>query len=441
MNLFARSLLLFLLLVTFDGAIRKWALPGQQQLVLIAKDALLVGLLFLAVFFTSRQKGRIELPTTVGLTLGLYSVWVFLECFNPSLPNLAVAIWGAKSHLLYAAFIVLVPLAFASTKDVYLSLVKLYPLLAIPVCTLAVLQVFATPDSYVNKQIYDDPTLFAYFGDANLVRVSGTFSFISGMTAFQIVLALFGIALYIAGARSLPFLAGLAFVIMTLPTTGSRGVIVTVAAGGLILVGASLVTGLMNARAAALGLVLCLAVGVLSSVFVDEVWQALFERASATAYDNEVRVFRTFANAFDFIDISGAAGFGSGAANYGSLALAPNVRPFSWLPNVGFEEEAGRIVLELGWVGLILSLALRLSLLGWALLLLFSGRTREIQFTAALALPFMALGLYQGQGVFAATYLQAAYWFCVALLAMAEAEQARQMAPCSTPSRTQVRAA
>jgi hypothetical protein len=34
----------------------------------------------------------------------------------------------------------------------------------------------------------------------------------------------------------------------------------------------------------------------------------------------------------------------------------------------------------------------------------------------------MALGAYQGNGVFAASYMAVGYWFAVALLAMAEKE-------------------
>jgi hypothetical protein len=39
-----------------------------------------------------------------------------------------------------------------------------------------------------------------------------------------------------------------------------------------------------------------------------------------------------------------------------------------------------------------------------------------------MALPFMALGVHQGNGVFAASYMAVAYWFFVALLAMAQHE-------------------
>jgi hypothetical protein len=105
------------------------------------------------------------------------------------------------------------------------------------------------------------------------------------------------------------------------------------------------------------------------------------------------------------------------------VAFAPNEAPFSWLPTgTGFEEESGRIVLELGIVGWGLSLFMRLAFLVWALRLTLTGQTFMSRATAVMALPFMALGVQQGNGVFAAPYMAVAYWFAVALLAMAQQE-------------------
>ena len=131
-------------------------------------------------------------------------------------------------------------------------------------------------------------------------------------------------------------------------------------------------------------------------------------------------------NAFDYFEISGFLGFGAGSANLGAPALAKDVAPFSWLP-VGnqFEEESGRIVLELGIFGWLLSLVLRLALLAWAARLVFKGQTRAVRAAGVLALPVMAIGAYVGNGVFAPPIGAAYYWFCVAVLAMAQFEHRR----------------
>lgn len=175
-------------------------------------------------------------------------------------------------------------------------------------------------------------------------------------------------------------------------------------------------------------------IGLASLSLMDSAWDALGERYVENQEEGKSRMITAFTNAFDFIEIAGATGFGAGATNFGAPALAPGIDPFSWLPHgVGFEEESGRIVLELGWIGLILSLLLRLSLVWWSVCLLFSGRATTSRLAAVMALPFMLLGFYQGQGVIAATYIPVSYWFAVALLNLAQFEEKRVRIPRPQP--------
>jgi hypothetical protein len=62
-------------------------------------------------------------------------------------------------------------------------------------------------------------------------------------------------------------------------------------------------------------------------------------------------------------------------------------------------------------------------LLIWAVSLARRGKTRDIRTAAVLALPVMALGVYEGNGLFGGLFAPVYYWFCVAALAMAEFEQ------------------
>jgi hypothetical protein len=420
------SLLLFILLVTFDGAMRKWLLPGSQNLIFIAKDALLLAALLYALFWPHGSRLHLAMPQHARAALVAYGVWVLLQCFNPHLPNAAVAIWGAKNHLLYAGLIVVVAAAFRDVKSVYRQLLWIYPLLALPVCIVAMLQVYAPPDSPINQQIEANLDAISYFGEENLVRVSGTFSYLSGMGAFVQVAALIGVGLLIAGARSVPFLIAIVMVAIALPTTGSRSVIVVAAAGVLVMLAAAAAGRLISPSRAVRALAMLAVIGLASMSVMDTAWDALGERYVENQEEGKSRMITAFTNAFGFIDIAGAAGFGTGATNLGSTALTPELPPFSWLPRgITFEEESGRTVLELGWIGLILSLLFRLSLVWWSVRLLLSGRATTSRMAAVMALPFMLLGLHQGQGFTAATYIPVAYWFSVALLALAQFEENR----------------
>lgn len=421
-------LITFLILVIYDGAIRKWLLPGAHSAIFILKDAILfAGILTVVAVGRAGQSWR--LPAYMNVALGLYAVWVLVQVANPHLPNMAVGVWGAKAHLLYAGLILLLPLAMASTKKSSIELMEwAYPWIVIPVCALAVLQVNSPADSFLNKQLDDSMEAMAFFGEQNLIRVSGTFSYLSGMASFQQVMGGLGIGLLLLGRRSPAFLAGLAGVGFSLPTTGSRGVIVFVAATAAVYLTAAILVGArvmrINAARNALAVIAVLAIVVLlSQIVVPEAWEALYERHIENQEEGEARVVQTLTDAFTFVDISGLTGFGSGAANFGAVALTPNVVPFSWLPiGQAFENEQGRIVLELGIVGFVLSMLLRFSILLWSCWALWFGRSWSSRAAGFLGLPFFAAGLYQGAGVFAHPLLAAAYWFFVALLAMAHAE-------------------
>lgn len=410
------GLLLFLLI--YDGSIRKWLLPGAEQLVFITKDALLLTALFLW-FVLRGGKPLARLHPWVRLLFALYAYWVMLRVFSAALPNLAVGLWGVKSHLLYASVLLFLPLAYPKLDDIFAALVRIYPWVVIPVCSLAFAQVLAPADSFLNQQVKEGTEGVAYFGEAGLVRVTGTFSYISGMAAFVQATCLLGMALYLGGARSRLFLVGLGFAFAALPVTGSRAVVAVVMVGAATLLAAAKISGAIGLKTVVRVVFVLAVLGAVSLYTQQDTWQAFSQRVESTRED-ENRTITAFTNAFAYFDVAGLAGFGTGSANLGAVALSGNVVPFSWLPFGGaFEEESGRIVIELGIIGWALSLGLRVGMLLWAGALTLTGGSRAVRAVGMLALPVMALGVQQGNGVFAVPLAAVYYWFCVALMATA----------------------
>jgi len=82
---------LFLLLLIYDGALRKWVLPSAEQLLFIAKDALLLGMLVYALLNRPRQINASIQPAARALFF-LYAAWVLLETGNLNLPS----VWWAS---------------------------------------------------------------------------------------------------------------------------------------------------------------------------------------------------------------------------------------------------------------------------------------------------------------------------------------------------------
>jgi hypothetical protein len=263
----------------------------------------------------------------------------------------------------------------------------------------------------------------AYFGETSLVRVTGTFSYISGMASFVQATTLLGVGLFLAGFRSRLFLVGLGFALAALPVTGSRAVIVVAAVSTAIMLFTALASRLIGTKTALRIVVTMVVLGAASLQTQDAAWVALQQRAEGASYD-ENRTITAFTNAFAYFDVAGFVGYGAGSANLGAPALVKDIPPFSWFPfGTVFEEESGRLVLELGILGWLISQVMRCAFFLWSARLVLSGRTRPVRVAALLALPVMALGSYQGNGVFAPPLGASYYWFCVALLAMAQYEQ------------------
>ena len=415
--------MIFLLLLTYDGALRKWLLPGSEQLVFVTKDILF---LCLMLFVFVSRKNKAHVPDFVAYTLLFYALWVVGEMFNPGSPNFAVSIWGAKAHLLYAGLILLIPVMFYSTEDALGQMERLFAVIVIPVCVIATVQVDLDADSTLNQQVRGGLEGVSYFGEESLVRVAGTFSYISGMAAFVQFTALIGAGLFIAGCRSRGFLAGLAAVAAVIPVTGSRAVVYFVAVGTAIMIAAALRANLLRGRR------LINVVGVTSVVLAisffsqNDAWTALHQRMEANSDEGTPRIVSAFTNAFSHVAIAGVAGYGIGTAHAGAAGLSGGEEPFSWFPaGTGFEEESGRIVLELGVVGWLISLAMRVALLIWSIRLAFKGKTRPIRLIGVMALPFMGFGVHAGNGVFAASYMAVGYWFVAGLMAVAQRDSWR----------------
>lgn len=417
------SMLIFAILITYDGAVRKWLLPSMEQIIFITKDALIAILMGHYVMKTWPDRLRGRIPPLVALSLIAYAAWVTVEAANLNLPSVLVGIWGLKSHILYMALIFLVPATFRTADNAIDGLTRLYPYLVVPTTVLAAVQLTLPQDHFLNAYVRE--TAVALFG-RDLVRVTGPFSYISGMAAFVQVSSLIGLWLFLLGKRSLPFIGAFCAALAMLPVTGSRSVIAIVGLGAIIILLGARVAGLASTQIvvrAAIGLAV---IGTIGALAQDTAWQALQSRFEQNRSDETPRMIAAFTNAFDNFDRSGWFGFGSGAANFGAAGLITNGDSFYWLPGgYSFEEESGRIVLELGIIGWILSILMRAALTFWSVRLLTIGASLDVRALALAAVPFMAFGFYSGNGVFAATYMAVCYWFCVGLLAMAEKEQAR----------------
>src|SRR5262249_44948531 len=150
-----------------------------------------------------------------------------IEILNPHSPSILVGLVGVKVYFLYAPIAFILPYAFKS-REHFLKCIWCYLLIAIPVAILGFIQIAAGPGSFLNTYVSysEDTAVGTGFGRTyELVRTSGTFSYISGYTAFLTFIAFLAIGFNLAQGwrikNNLVPLAALTLVVGAMFTTGS----------------------------------------------------------------------------------------------------------------------------------------------------------------------------------------------------------------------------
>lgn len=365
----------FLLLVILDGALRKWVFPQQGDLVYVAKD----GVIAVAALLCFVQRGP-RLPDNLRQTwlpawLTLYLLWAVVSCFNPHLPATAVSLLGFRSHVLYASLLFLAPVAFAVDTDneKLLRVVARFALwLVAPILLFGAYQYFHPVDSWVNRYAVETKLSdIATAGTLGRARITGTFPYITGMATFIILNIGVGLGLVLGafrfGGKQLRLGALiLALAVTVAPMTGSRATLYLPALALPVLLFQAMTGEALRRYAATTALVCGLFLVFVSNTSLSQGWVSFGERVQE-AGDTRGRVDALVRGPIQHIKEGGWLGFGAGATHQAAPRLVQSTTPYEWLPTTDFEEENGRIALELGVVGLVFYLGVKLTLLRLAI--------------------------------------------------------------------------
>ena len=410
-----------LVLLILEGAVRKWLFVDSQQLVYFGKDVLLLGCYAGFLRDQAARRYRIAASPILVLLLSLGAAWGALEVFNPQLPNILVGIFGFKAYFFYIPLMFLLPACFNDDRQVN-AFLRRYCLIAIPIALIGLLQFVSSPGSAINAYATGggDEAGIITFGSSEHVRITGTFSFITGYTSYlftnaTLLLALLGASRWkFAANRKLYLALGLTFLGMLM--TGSRGPLFTLAVilpfYWYLAVMREGDAGLTVSRA---GLTLAVVTAAIAT-FGGNALAAFIGRASGNS-DVAERLISPFRSPLNILPDAGLFGYGIGAAHQMAKPLAPSIIPYSWLHGLQTEVETGKIMLELGPLGFTLIYLARLALVAVAFQHALSLRTR---FHRALAIGAFLYFLVQlvGSPVFDVT-TGVYYWFFAGLMMLA----------------------
>jgi len=212
---------LYLYLLIFEGALRKWVLPGLAEPLLIIRDPLAIWILFKAIQ-TNVWRPNIYVNLIWGLTA--LSFIVTLLVGHGSIP---VAVYGLRITLLHF------PLIFVFGKimnqEDVLKIGKVMLWLTIGMTILVTMQFFSPQSAFVNRGVGGD-TGGSGFGEVSgFYRVPGTFSFTNGLSLFYGLAAAY-IFYYWLGEKSekisrILLIAATISLVIAIPLTISRTVL------------------------------------------------------------------------------------------------------------------------------------------------------------------------------------------------------------------------
>lgn len=424
-----------MVLVILEGAIRKWLLPGAQDLVYFAKDVVLLGVYM--GFLRSRERRTMKPPPMPALYPLLAAAIGFglFEVFNPDLPNILVGLLGFKAYFFYVPLLYVLPAAFSSDQALGRFL-RRYALLSIPVGLLALAQFFSPASSALNAYARNAEGESGYvttFGSSEFVRVTATFSYISGYSSYLFATAI--LLLAVLGTlewrfrRHLTLYLAFGMTLLGMLMTGSRGPVFTLA---LLFPLYWYLAIARERRGGAIFGRLLLGIALLAVFLSYAGPQALeaFKGRAEGAEDTSSRFAAPFVSPLHLLPAVGLFGNGIGATHQTAMAVTHGIVPYSWLHGLVTEVESGRIMIEIGPVGFFLVYALRIYLIFFALRQVFRLRTAFHRAVATTVFLF-CLAELPGGVVFDVT-TDVYYWFFAGLL-LAVMRLDRAVQPAASP--------
>jgi len=383
----------YFFLLIFEGALRKWFLPGLATPLLVIRDPLALWILF-----TVWQQGH--LPNSIYLTLmmavGIIGIFTALLFGHGSLP---VAIFGARILLIHF------PLMFAIgrifDRDDVLQMGRILLLLAFPIALLIALQFYSPQSAWVNRGIGGDTEGSGFTGAMGFFRPSGTFSFTNGNSLFFQFVAVFVIYFWLNPDRInrvVLILSSIA-VIMAIPLSISRSLFFSIGVSVLFAVTGALFSGKYAGKIILAGIILVFGLLILSQLSFFQTATEAFTNRFDTANTSEGGLQGVLADRY----LGGLVGALKSSAEqpffgYG-IGMGTNVGSKLLTGKITFliaEGEWGRVI---GEMGAILGLSIIFIRLGLCLKLAVHGYRRMVygDLLPWMLLSFGLLIIPQGQ--------------------------------------------
>lgn len=175
-SLLKKGIWLYFLLLIFEGALRKWVLPGLSTPLLVVRDPIAI---WLVVVSLNRGLVKFNFYLTAMIAIGIIASLATLLVGHG---NLFVTLFGARTFLLHFPLIFVIGSVFNREDVVKIGKATLW--IAIPLALLVALQFYSPQSALVNRGVGGNLEGAGFSGAMGYFRPSGTFSFTNGNSLF-----------------------------------------------------------------------------------------------------------------------------------------------------------------------------------------------------------------------------------------------------------------
>src|SRR5437588_11335966 len=167
----------YLVLLIFEGSLRKWIVPQLSNPLLIVRDPVVIAIYLLALRARVFPLNAYIISIVVIGVLSMIASVVVLSPYFPMKPLLEVTLYGFRSNFLHLPLIFVMGTVM-NEEDV--KKIGWWILIGmIPMSLIMVAQFKASPDSFINRTVGLGEAQQLTAGGGK-IRPPGTFSFISG---------------------------------------------------------------------------------------------------------------------------------------------------------------------------------------------------------------------------------------------------------------------
>lgn len=206
-------------LLIFEGALRKWVLPGLSTPLLLIREPIALAAFILGLPYLKQRPWA----GWVGWLWGIGLIGLFLAILAGH-RDIPTALFGARILWFHLPLIFLFAAVF--TRDDVYSFAKVTAFIAIPMAVLIAMQ-YSLPQTHFLNVAPGGEESAGFSAALGKFRPPGTFSFTNGLTEFYAMAAACVVGLLVAGVRPLPkwiWLSAAALVV-ALPVSISRGLL------------------------------------------------------------------------------------------------------------------------------------------------------------------------------------------------------------------------